>query len=50
MFVSGIITPFIGVERAKRIVAWWATKPAIFQRAWAAMALTLGAFIVWAVC
>lgn len=49
VFVSGMITPFIGVERVKRIIAWWTTRPAFFQRAWAAMALTLGAFVVWAV-
>lgn len=49
VFVSGMITPFIGVERVKRIVAWWGARPSIFQQAWAALALTLGAFIVWAV-
>lgn len=49
VFVSGVITPFIGVERVKRIIAWWTARPVIFQRGWASIALAFGAFIVWAV-
>lgn len=49
VFAAGVITPFLGVERVERIVAWWSARPALFQRAWAALPLAFGAFVVWAV-
>lgn len=46
-FMTGISTPFIGVERFGRIITWWAAKGAGFKRAWAFSALGLGLFIAW---
>lgn len=44
--VAGVITPFVGVERARAIVDWWTVQGPIFMRAWAAIAVVLGVFII----
>lgn len=49
VFASGVITPFIGIERVKRIVAWWTARGTVFQRAWGCLALAFGVFILWAI-
>lgn len=49
VFLGGVVTPFIGVDRLEGIVAWWSSRATVFQRAWACLALAFGAFIVWAV-
>ena len=46
--VAGVITPFVGVERAREIVDWWTVQGPIFMRAWAAIAVVLGVFIIYA--
>lgn len=46
--VAGVITPFVGVERARAIVDWWTVQGPIFMRAWAAIAVVLGVFIIYA--
>jgi hypothetical protein len=45
--VGGLITPFLGVRLADVILGWWSQGPAVV-RAWAAGALVLGLFIVYA--
>jgi hypothetical protein len=47
--LSGIITPFIGVERARAIVEWWSAQGLAFMRAWATLAVIFGLFIAYAV-
>ncbi|MBI2206252.1 MAG: hypothetical protein HYU41_20655 [Candidatus Rokubacteria bacterium] len=49
IFVSGVVTPFVGVARLRRILGWWSARPATFQRAWAASALALGVFLLYAI-
>lgn len=49
IFISGVITPLIGLERARRMVAYITSKPLTFQRVWASMALAIGLFLIWAV-
>jgi len=48
-FVTGLITPFIGVQRFARILSWWSARGPAFMRAWAALALGIGIFLAWAV-
>jgi hypothetical protein len=48
-FVSGFFTPLFGLERFRRILNWWSTRPPVFQRVWAALALALGLFLAYAV-
>lgn len=47
VFVAGIVTPFIGVERFGRMLDWWMSRGDGFVRAWSAFAMTLGAMLVW---
>lgn len=47
--VAGVGLPFVGVARFKRVMAWWTRQSLGFTRAWSALVIVLGAFIVWAV-
>lgn len=47
--LAGIVTPFIGVEGARAIVAWWSAQGVGFMRTWAVFALVFGLFIIYAV-
>lgn len=49
IIVGGLVTPLIGVERARMIVAWWATQGSAFLRVWAGVALVVGLFLIYAV-
>jgi hypothetical protein len=46
--VAGVITAFVGVERTRAIVDWWTVQGPISMRAWAAIAVVLGVFIIYA--
>ena len=47
--IAGLATPFVGVDRARALVDWWSALGPVFMRAWAALAVALGLFIVYAV-
>jgi hypothetical protein len=47
--LSGIITPFVGVERARAIVGWWSAQGDAFMRAWASLAVIFGLFVIYVV-
>ena len=47
IIVGGLVTPLIGVERARAFVAWWATQGSAFLRAWAGVALVFGLFLAY---
>jgi hypothetical protein len=47
-FVAGLITPFIGVDRYRRLLEWWSAWGPGFLRGWAVIALTLGLFLIYA--
>jgi hypothetical protein len=49
VILSGIVTLFVSVERARAIVAWWFAQGGVFMRAWASLAVVFGLFIVYAV-
>jgi hypothetical protein len=49
IFLAGVITPWFGLERFRRILTWWSTRSALLQRAWAGLALVLGLFLTYAV-
>ena len=46
--LGGLLTPFIGVPFARVVLGWWSEGGASIVRIWAAAALGLGAFIVFA--
>ena len=47
--VAGIITPFLGVERASAAFQWWSTQGTAFISGWAALAVVFGLSIIYAV-
>ena len=47
ILIGGVLTPFVGVRLADVILGWWSQGPNVV-RAWAAGALVLGVFIVYA--
>jgi hypothetical protein len=48
IIVGGLVTPLIGVERARMFLAWWVTQGAMIMRAWASIALVFGLVLVYA--
>jgi len=47
--VSAIILPIIGVSRFKSLLAWWSRQSPTFMRVWSAVAVLMGAFLIWSV-
>jgi hypothetical protein len=47
--VVGILTPFVGVARQRRLLNWWSAQGLGFQRVWAAVGFAFGLFLVYAV-
>ena len=47
--VAGVITPLVGLDRQRRLLNWWAGRGLGFQRAWAAVGVAFGLFLVYAV-
>ena len=47
--VAAILVPFIGIKRLRALVDWWIARPPGLIRAWAAIAVALGIFLVPAV-
>jgi hypothetical protein len=48
-FFSGLLTPFFGVKRFRRLLRWWAARGSLFLRLWAVSALVMGLLLAWAV-
>jgi len=48
IIVGGLVTPLIGVERARVFLAWWATQGTMGMRLWASIALVFGLFVAYA--
>lgn len=49
MVIGGLLTPFVGGQAAHVILDWWSEGGPGLVRVWAAAALALGVFIVYAV-
>jgi hypothetical protein len=47
--VAGLLTPVVGLERARRIIRWWSQRGPAFMRAWAGAALVFGLLTAYAV-
>jgi hypothetical protein len=44
-----VVTPFLGVELARDMFDWWAMQGSMFTRAWAALAVVFGLFVIYAI-
>jgi len=49
IFGSGLVTPFFGVERFRRILDWWSSRGTAFLRMWGGVALAIGLLLAYAV-
>jgi uncharacterized membrane protein YidH (DUF202 family) len=49
IIVMGIITPFFGLERFRRLLDWWSAQGPAFVRVWAIVALALGLALAYAI-
>jgi hypothetical protein len=47
--IGGLLTPFLGVELARVVLGWWSEGGPFVVRIWAAAALAIGTFIIYAV-
>ena len=49
IIVIGVITPFFGLERFRRLLDWWSAQGSAFVRAWALLALVFGLSLAYAI-
>src|SRR5262249_39388617 len=47
VLVAGVVTPFIGADRARALIDWWASRGSFVMRVWAGVAVVFGCFLVW---
>ncbi len=48
IIVVGVITPFFGLERFRRLVDWWSAQGSAFVRGWAVLAFLFGLSLAYA--
>ena len=48
IIVIGVITPFFGLERFRRLLDWWSAQGSAFIRGWAVLALVFGLSLAYA--
>jgi len=48
-FLTGLLTPVVGVKGFSRLLAWWSARGSTFMRIWAVSALSTGLLLAWAV-
>ncbi len=49
IIVIGVITPFFGLERFRRLLDWWSAQGSAFVRGWAVLALVFGLSLAYAI-
>lgn len=49
VFVAGLITPMVGLERFRKLTDWWLDLGPWFGRIWGAVVLVLGLLLAYAV-
>jgi hypothetical protein len=48
VIAAGLITPWVGLERFRRLLGWWSAQGTGFVRAWGAAALVFGLLVAYA--
>jgi hypothetical protein len=46
---AALVLPFVGVSRFESILSWWCRQSPAFVRAWSAVAVIFGVFLLWSV-
>ena len=49
IIIIGVITPFFGLERFRRLLDWWSAQGSAFVRGWAVLALLFGLSLAYAI-
>jgi hypothetical protein len=49
ILVAGLLTPVLGLERFRDILAWWSEQGPIVMRLWAGFALAFGSLLAYTV-
>ena len=49
IIVVGVITPFFGLARFRRLLDWWSAQGSAFIRGWAVLALVFGLSLAYAI-
>jgi len=49
ILVAGLVTPFMGVDRARAMLDWWAAQGPLFIRLSSCVAIAIGAFITYVI-
>ena len=49
IIVMGVVTPFFGLERFRRLLDWWSAQGSAFIRGWAVLVLLFGLSLAYAV-
>ncbi len=49
IIVIGVITPFFGLKRFRRLLDWWSAQGSAFIRGWAILALLFGLSLAYAI-
>ena len=49
IFVAGLVTPVVGLERFRHLLDWWLARGPGFARVWGAVAFVLGLLLAYAV-
>ena len=49
IIVMGVVTPFFGLERFRRLLDWWSAQGSAFIRAWAVLALAFALSLAYAI-
>ena len=49
IIVIGVITPFFGLKRFRRLLDWWSARGSAFIRGWAVLALLFGLSLAYAI-
>ncbi len=50
VFVAGIVTPFFGLERSRKLLEWWWSRGTPFIRVWSCFASAFGLLLIYLVC
>ena len=49
IIVIGVITPFFGLERFRRLLDWWSAQGSAFIRGWAVLSFLFGLSLAYAI-
>jgi hypothetical protein len=46
---AGLLTPFVGLERSRKLLEWWGSRGGGFTRVWSCFAFAFGLLLIYSV-